>query len=361
MFRPTKAIIDMKRIRANTALLKDMVGNGFFCPMVKANAYGHGDVEVARSLADAGIERFGVVMVEEGLRLREAGIETEVLVFTRLNEAAARALLDAELTPVLSSWEDLKLLASLAIDGPIRLHIKIDTGMRRMGFDLEDVPELRTYLAGEKRLQCVGLCTHLSHGSDAAQPEGVTEQQIEKFETAYRALGNERLARHVLNSDALIARADAGMDSSSLGARPGLAIYGLCGGLSPAMSLVSQLDLVRRVSSGDSVSYGGRWTASKDSWIGIVPVGYGDGYWRSFSNRSQMLFRERRVPVVGSVCMDYSLLDLTDACADGVPKAGEEIVVFGEKLTVRELTELAGTIPYELVTGLSNRVPRVYT
>ena len=123
------------------------------------------------------------------------------------------------------------------------------------------------------------------------------------------------------------------------------------------------LNFVRRVSSGDTVSYGGRWTASRDSWIGVVPIGYGDGYWRQFGNRAPMLFRGQRVPVVGTVCMDYSLLDLTNACVGGTPKAGEEIVVFGEQagrsVTVRELTDLAGTIPYELVTGISNRVPRV--
>lgn len=367
MFRPTQAIVDLKRIRANARVLKRMTGNGFFCPMVKANAYGHGDIQVARALFGEGIERVGVVLVEEGLRLRKSGIKGEILVFSRLSEVAAKALVEAHLTPVLSSVDDLKILKSIGAADPVAVHLKFDTGMHRMGFSLEEIPKLREMLTQEAGLRCVGICTHLSHGSDANDPQGVTQRQIERFRIAYEMFGDTHLMRNVLNSDALLARATAHMDNAWLGARPGLGIYGLCGSpeLQPAMSLVTRLDLVRRVPKGESVSYGGRWTASRPSWIGVVPMGYGDGYWRSFSNRAQMLFRGRRVPVVGTVCMDYTLLDLTDACELGTPHAGEDIVAFGEQsgdaISVIELTTIAGTIPYELVTGLSSRVPRVYT
>lgn len=364
MFRPTQAIVDLECIRSNFRALKKMVGQGFICPMIKANAYGHGDVIVAQTLIEAGAERVGVALIEEGMHLREAGVTHEILVFGRLTKESAQAAAENGLTPVLSTWDDFALLAKLA--APPSFHIKLNTGMNRMGFPLEDVPRLREFFVKEKKLRCAGVCTHLSHGDDAADPSGRSEQQIQKFRQAFEQLGQPRLLHHVLNSDALLLRSKTGKDCEWLGARPGLAIYGLCDSpmLRPAMSLHTRLDLVRRVAKGESISYGGRWTASKDSWIAVVPIGYGDGYWRAFSNKAHMLFRDQRVPVVGTVCMDYSLLDLTAACQEGEPKAGEEIVVFGSQgkssMSVAELTKLVDTIPYELVTGLNSRVPRVY-
>lgn len=364
MFRPTQAIVDLEAIRSNFIALKKMVGHGFICPMVKANAYGHGDVMVVKAMNEVGAERAGVALIEEGVHLREAGITTEVMVFGRLTLESAKAAAENGLTLVLSSWDDFATLGKLP--APPNFHIKLNTGMNRMGFSLEDVPRLKEFFAKEKKLRCIGVCTHLSHGDDAADPNGRSEKQIQKFRQAFDQLGNPKLLHHVLNSDALLARSRANKDCEWLGARPGLALYGLCDSplLKPAMSLHTKLDLVRKVPKGESISYGGRWTASKDSWIAVVPIGYGDGYWRAFSNKAQMLFRGERVPVVGTVCMDYSLLDLTAACQEGEPKAGEDVVVFGSQgkssMSVVELTKLVDTIPYELVTNLNIRVPRVY-
>jgi len=364
MFRPTQAIVDLEAIRSNFLALKKMVGNGFICPMVKANAYGHGDVMVVKAMNEVGAERVGVALIEEGVHLRESGVTCEIMVFGRLTLESAKAAVENSLIPVLSSWEDFATLARLP--APPAFHIKINTGMNRMGFPLEEVPRLKEFFAKEKKLRCIGVCTHLSHGDDAADPNGRSEKQIQKFQQAFEQFGNPQLLHHVLNSDALLARSKANKNNEWLGARPGLAIYGLCDTplLKPAMSLHTKLDLVRRVPKGESISYGGRWTASKDSWVAVVPIGYGDGYWRAFSNKAHMLFRERRVPVVGTVCMDYSLLDLTEASHEGEPKAGENVVVFGAQgkssMSVAELTKLVDTIPYELVTNLNIRVPRVY-
>lgn len=332
--------------------------------MVKANAYGHGDVMVVQAMIEAGAERVGVALVEEGVHLRESRIAAEILVFGRLTPPAAKATVEFGLTPVLSAWDDFKILSELP--APPAFHIKINTGMNRMGFSLEDVPKLREFFGNEKKLRCIGACTHLSHGDDAADENGRSEKQIQKFKKAFEELGQKNLSHHVLNSEALLARARAKKDNAWLGARPGLASYGLCEAdfLKPAMSLHTRLDMVRKVKKGESISYYGRWTASKDSWIAVVPIGYGDGYWRSFSNKAHMLFRGWRVPVVGSVCMDYSLLDLTAACEEGEPKLGEDVVVFGRQgesvMSVIELTKLVDSIPYELVTNLNWRVPRVY-
>ena len=364
MFRPTKAIIDLDSIRSNFRALKKMVGNGFICPMVKANGYGHGDVMVVKAMSEVGADRVGVALMEEGVHLRESGISIEIIVFGRLTLSSAKAAVEHALTPVLSTWADLETLSQLP--AAPAFHIKINTGMNLMGFALEDVKKLSELLKTKKNLRCIGACTHLSHGDDIANENGRSEKQIQKFKQAFEQLGRPELLHHVLNSEGLLIRSQLKKDCEWLGARPGLAIYGLCDSpfLKPAMSLHTKLDLVRRVHKGESISYGGRWTASKDSWVAVVPIGYGDGYWRSFSNKSQMLFREQRVPVVGTVCMDYSLLDLTAACEEGEPRLGEDVVVFGQQgkssMSVIELTKLVDTIPYELVTNLNLRVPRVY-
>jgi alanine racemase len=363
MFRPTQAFVDLQKTKSNFRNLQNVIPNGFLCPMVKANAYGHGAIEITKAIESEGAKHVGVVMVEEGIELRNAGIKLGILIFSRLTEASAKALIENRLTPVVSTWEDLSLLDDLK--AKVSVHVKINTGMNRMGFELTEIPKLKDFFA-TSTVKFEGLLTHLSHGFDANDPAGRSSKQIEQFQQIYKTFANPKPVPHVLNSDALLVRNKAGLECDSLGARPGLALYGLCepGLVQPTMSLLTKVDLIRKVKKGESVSYGGRWTASKDSWIGVVPIGYGDGYWRAFSNKSSMLYRGHRVPVVGSVCMDYSLLDLTTATEQGEPKLGEEIVVFGsqlsESISVMELTSLVNTIPYELVTGLSLRVPRTY-
>lgn len=363
MFRPTRARIDLERIKSNCQNLRSVVPTGFFCPMVKANAYGHGDVEVAKAVIAAGVQQVGVVMVEEAIGLRQGGIRADILCFSRLTKESASTCVEQQITPVVSSWDDLEILKALS--RPLPFHLKLDTGMHRMGFDIKEVNQLREFIT-QPKLKCEGVCTHLSHGQDAANPGGRSQAQISKFLSAFREFGIPTMVPHVLNSDALLAMAAAKLDCDGLGARPGLALYGLYQSpiVKPALTLTTRLDLVRRVPKGESVSYGGRWTASKEAWIGIVPLGYGDGYPRALSNKSQMLFRGKRVPVVGTICMDYSLLDLTTAIEEGEPKPGEEIVAIGEQkqatISVIELAEIIGTIPYEIVTGLSARIPRIY-
>jgi alanine racemase len=361
MFRPTQAIVDLEALRGNFRALKNLAGSGFFCPMVKSNAYGHGDVVVVETLAEAGAERVGVALMEEGIHLRENGVRIEILVFGKLTEASAKAAVEFGLTPVVSTWDDLEIFKRLPVAPTF--HIKLNTGMNRMGFSLGEVPKLRDFFKQEKSLRCLGVATHLSHGHDANEPGGHSEKQIQLFKKAFEEIGMPQAFPHVLNSEGLLFRKK---DVAWLGARPGLALYGLVDSpsLRPVMTLQTKVDLVRKVAKGESISYGGRWTASKDSWVAVVPIGYGDGYFRALSNKGQMLFREQRVPVVGTVCMDYSLLDLTAASHDGAPRLGEDVVVFGSQgnssMSVMDLAKLIDSIPYEFVANLSPRVPRVY-
>lgn len=378
MFRDTFARIDLEHLRHNWKVLKDRLPeDAFCCAMVKANAYGHGDIAVTRALVQIGVRHFGVASVDEALPLRRefGNPKTRLLVFGRWNDEAARAAWELDLTPVVSRKEDLFTLSQAAVrrSAPLPIHIKIDTGMHRMGFDPDEVATLRTVLEARKdRLRLTGVCTHLSHGEDAGTSDGVSARQVRRFEELIRPLDRPGLIRHVYNSAGLLTRPPEMVGSPILGARPGLALYGLSkesDRLKPVMSLHTRIDQIHHIPQGECVSYGGRWRAARPSWIGVVPVGYGDGYWRWFGNQASMLFRGRRVPVVGSVCMDYSLLDLTDAVsaereAVGEKLIGEDIVVFGsqqqECVSVAELAGIAQTIPYELVTGLSRRVPRVY-
>lgn len=365
MSRLTRAEINIASLKHNFHLLKTWTGAGFFCPMVKSNAYGHDDVLVSLVAESEGASAVGVARVEEGIHLRQNGVEIPILAFVPLLQESARAALDYGITPVLGRIEDLEILLELSKKAPCKVHLEFNTGMQRLGFDEDDVPTLMQMLRGNPQIEVEGVCTHFVYGEEAHQPGSASQKQIEKFNTMTTPFPG---VRHVHKSASLIAQS-ANKTRDEFGARPGISLYGLPHegrqigpGLKPVLRWVSELATLHRVEQGETVSYGGRWRAAKKSWIGVVPVGYGDGYMRCLSNKGEMLFRGLRVPVVGSVCMDYTLIDLTDACRDGEPKHGEEIVILGsqsgETISAAEIADRAGTIAYEIVTGIRLRVPR---
>lgn len=354
-FRATKVLVDRAALRHNLELLKSRAPGAFFCPMLKANAYGHGDVIVAREAESVGASAVGVALIEEGLRLRAHGLNVPVLVFAPFDEEGARAMIDARLTPVVTRPEDLEALA--AVGRPTPIHVKFNTGMQRLGFDAHERAALVTRLRALPFLRVEGVCTHLTHGDEFATGEA-SRHQLKLFEEASRDLPG---VRHVHKS--------ASLRDDGLGARPGIGVYGLPHegravgpGLKRVLSWVSRLERVHEVEAGEAVGYSARWRAARRSRIGVVPCGYADGYPRLLSNRGEMLFRGRRVPVVGSVCMDYTFVDLTDAVNAGLPRVGEEITLVGrqgdEEILAVELAEKMGTIAYEVVTAISARVPR---
>lgn len=368
MLRPTRVQIDASALKDNLALLKKWNGaDAFFCPMVKANAYGHGEVEVARIVENFGVSAMGVALFEEGLALREAGIKSPILVFAPVEKASASAALTHGLIPVAGRMEDLEALSEVGGRAKIPLHLKFNTGMNRLGFDSEELIRVGDFLKAHPNLEVTGVCTHLTHGEEAHRPDGPSARQLQKFQKMSEGFPG---VRHVHKSASLAALAEhGGRKDPDVGARPGISIYGLpqdgdrtAAGIKPVLSWKSALVRTHEVEKGQSVSYGARWTAARRSHIGVVSVGYGDGYMRALSNRGQMLFRGKRVPVVGSVCMDYTMVDLTDACHDGRPQAGEEIVVVGrqggQEITVAFLAGQAGTIGYEIATAISRRVNR---
>jgi len=361
--RATRIVLDSAAFKHNLALLKAANGSAFFCPMIKANAYGHGMLELAPLVAACGADAAGVAMVEEGAQLRLSGFPLPILVFAPLEQGDGELMREFKLTPVVTRFEDL----DIAKKSGIPAHIKFNTGMQRLGFDEEQVPELRERIKSSG-LQVAGVCTHLTHGEDVHDKSGPTAGQFEKFLSMGQGFpGVKHAHKSATLADCLLRRLSK--VHPEVGARPGIAIYGLphdgnsAGqGLQPVLSLRTKLSRVHTVEKGAHVSYGARWTAARRSVIGVVPFGYGDGYSRLLSNKGHMLFRGVKVPVAGSVCMDYVLLDLTDACKDGAPKAGEEIMVIGRQngsaITAYDLASLTGTIAYEVVTALSARVAR---
>lgn len=374
------------KLKFNFARLKALLPAGqFFCPMIKADAYGHGDVQVAKALRPEGATHLGVSLIEEGLKLRAAGDRGGVLTFGVFEGIeSAKAVVDANLTPVVSEWQQLEALKEVlrGAPGPFKIHLKFNTGMNRLGFFPHEAARLRGWCDQNSSIEIEGVLTHLLRGDDAGDPDGESDSQFAAFAEALESFKGLNVAIHALNSsgEANLTQRVASRKPLSqglhwpVGARPGIALYGVAPtndekidlGLKPVLKLVSHLVETRQMRKGDRVSYGATWRAQRDSLIGVVPIGYADGIFRALSNKGSVLCRGRRAPIAGIVCMDLFMIDLTDIAknASGPIERGEEIILIGEQndaeITAAEIAEIAQTIPYEVLTRLSSRVPRVY-
>lgn len=377
MVRNTFAEIDLGAIADNFNSMRHLLGTAsFICPMVKANAYGHGDLEVAKTLEQQKVKYLGVGLLEEGIRLRTAGIECQVLNFGVFGRTAVPELEHFRLTPVLSTWEQVEALET-CLEHPMRVHLKFDTGMHRLGFPLEEANKLVQHLEQSQKLQLVGLCTHMQSGQDLGEVSGRSDEQIKKFLAVSSLFAKWKPLTHALNSAATLnAFAFAAKGSSKylgLGSRPGLSLYGLRStnqfpelNLRPALSLRTEVVRWVKVPAGEGVSYDGIWSSPRPSIVGVLPIGYADGYTRFLSNRGEVLFRGQKLPVVGRVCMDYIMFDATSVFEHSTapPSSSEEVVLIGEQLgqsiTADDWANKAQTISYEVLTQISARVPRLF-
>jgi alanine racemase len=361
-FRPTVAVVDLDAVRHNVRAVKPPEAE--LMAVVKATAYGHGDVPVARAALEAGATWLGVALVEEGLRLHDAEIEAPTLVLTEFPRGAEKEALAAGLTPTLYTDEGLGSMAeaSGALGRPIPVHVKVDTGMHRVGLAPELAPDF-CLRALESGLDLEGLWTHLAVAEQPDDPS--VRLQLDAFGEVLAELAKAGIRpryRHAANSAATIAWPESHLDL----VRVGIALYGIIPGpalegradLRPAMSLRSQVTMVKRVAAGEGVSYGLRYRLERESTVATVPVGYADGYHRAASGRAEVLIRGHRYPVAGTVTMDQITVD----CADDPVEPGDEVVLFGrqgeEEIRVEELADWAGTIGYEIVCAVSDRVPR---
>jgi alanine racemase len=370
--RPTWAEIDLDGLAHNLGVIRERVGpETKIMAAVKANAYGHGAVECARRLEAEGVDWFGVALPEEGIELRKSGISRPILCLGGFWQGQEGACIQYQLTPVVDRLDETEAFDRAARDAGIRanVHLKIDTGMGRLGVRCEKVSQFCEGLERLSNIRVDGLMTHLAAADDPAL-EAFTTNQLKRFEDGVRVCrdhGLDPVYVHVANSAATFAF------SQGVGnmVRPGGSLYGFVRdvfpanidrpALKPVMSVYSRIVLLKAVSPGEKLGYGCTFETKRESLIGTIPIGYDDGYRRLFSNRGKMIVRRHFAPVVGRVSMDMTLIDVTDvpnvAIDDYVTLLGGEGEV---AITAEELGELAGTISYEITCGISNRVPRIY-
>ncbi|MDP2689494.1 MAG: alanine racemase [Deltaproteobacteria bacterium] len=367
--RPTSAIIDMEALRHNYRQLRAKLPRAAkMMAIVKANAYGHGDVRTAGLLEGLGCEFFGVAIAEEGARLREGGIKAPVVVLGGIFPRQVKELFAFGLTPVVFDMETARRIDSFAREAGIvkKIHVKIDTGMGRLGLLPAQAAPFFTELKALGNISVEAVLSHFSE-SEASDRDFSKKQLAAFLETidAIRALGFDPGLVEIANSAAAASFPEARLDL----VRPGIMLYGsypaphLRGAvaLKPVMKLRTEILSLKTLDAGSPVSYGRSFVTKRRSVIATLPIGYGDGLPRGLSNKGAVLVRGARAPIVGAVCMDLTMCDVT-----GIPGAspGDEAVIIGAQgeagITAEEVASTIGTISYEVFCGISSRVPRVY-
>lgn len=379
--RPTRAEVHLSHLRHNLNLLKKASGSTPLWAVLKADGYGHGAKAVARILERAGADGVCVALVEEGVELREAGIRIPILVMGGYYGGAFREFAHHDLTPVLSDpgqVESLERAAQQLGVGSFRCHVKVDTGMARLGTRKPEWPRLISEVKKSRALLVEGLMTHLAN-ADISDPEALTAPlaQFEEARALFRREGALPQLAHMANSAALLRDRRTHYQM----VRPGIALFGvdptgdlppnlrhdalLEGRLKPTMSVVSRIVSLRELAAGDAVGYGGTFVAQRKTIVATVPMGYADGLARAISGRASVLVAGTRAPLVGTVSMDMTMIDVTEI--PGVTTR-DEIVFLGHQkgrlgedtITPQEMAKWCGSIPWEVLTNISRRVPRFY-
>jgi len=375
--RPTWAEVSLGALRQNFRTVQRHIGNNVtICAVVKADAYGHGAVDCARALEEEGARWFGVTSLDEAIPLREAGIRGNILLFTGFWRGEQEEIVRLKLTPTVWEVEQIELLEKAAADFEVRhpIHLKVDTGMGRLGAAPEDLPRICAALRSSPHLVVEGLSTHLASSEVLDAPS--VQDQLRGFDEARRFLQTEGFTPpllHAANTGAVISRAD----SWHTMVRPGAALYGyylpferagrevsgrgLRLGVKPALTWKTRILSLRNVRANQALGYGGIYVTKAPARIAVLPVGYADGFNRALSSRGRVIVREHYAPIVGRISMDLTLVDVT-----GLPgiAVGDEAILLGsgDNLTVdaREHASLANTVLYEVLCGISKRVPRKY-
>lgn len=366
MPRSTVARVDLDALKSNLTAVRDFLGGrAHVIAVVKANAYGHGAVQAARAFEEAGAAMLACADIEEGITLREAGITAPILVFGALSISDLDGLFTHRLTPTVSTPSAARALqAAAARHGTLGCHLKIDTGMNRLGFRHDNLARTIPELAASPNLRVEAVYTHFGTADNPEEPLFATQR--ERFEAALTmlaALGIGTTVRHAANSAALLRDERVWYDY----VRPGLLLYGIVPPplaatlpLRPTLSLHSRIVAVKGLRPGEASGYGVRVPFDKPATVAIVPAGYADGLDMRLAGRGYMLVRGRRAPIVGSVCMDMSMIDVTGM--DVAP--GDEVVIVGEQgnasIGFREMAAAIGTIPYELLCRVGTRIERQY-
>ncbi|HKV55089.1 MAG TPA: alanine racemase [Candidatus Binataceae bacterium] len=367
--RPTVAEIDLRALRANYRALSAYANGAKIMAVVKADAYGHGAAEVARSLRDEGCRHFAIATVEEAAGLRAAGVAERIYLLGGFFADQSERIVELDVTAPLfdpAVIDPLDRAAERLGRRDFPVHLKLDTGATRLGILPDDLDQVIDALRRARTLKLEGAFTLLATAADPASL--VTDRQLSVFNQAIarlRSAGFELPRNHVANSAAIVLRPDSHFDLM----RPGLSLYGLPPvhamrekiELRPVMTFKTRLMQVKRVAAGCGVSYGHTYVTPRESSIGVLAVGYADGYRRGLQFGGEVMIRGRRAPVVGAVCMDLTMVDVTD-----VPEVriGDEVILWGgageAMISVNDVARLAQTISYEMLCTVGRRVPRIY-
>jgi alanine racemase len=358
----TFAEIDLKALSHNLRVVRKKISNKNILAVVKANAYGHGAVEIAGHLVRNGVSHLGVAFTGEAIQLREAGINVPILVF--FDRDNARECLHYNLTPVIFDLHTAKKFSAAARkhNRKLAIHIKVDTGMGRLGFNVDKAETEIPGIAAMKNLVIEGL---MSHFSDAdLHDKDFANRQLRSFLSLKKELRRKNIPvkySHIANSAAVLSMPRAHLNM----VRPGIMLYGYglseADDLRPVLSLKSRVLMIKKVPAGTPISYARTFITKRKSIIATIPLGYADGYSRRLSNQGEVLIQGKRAPVVGRVCMDTIMADVTDI--PGV-REDSEVVLIGsqgkETITAADIAGKTGTIPYEVLTSVGQRVRRVY-
>ncbi len=363
--RSTHAIINLSAIAENVSQIRKKIGpKRELMAVVKADGYGHGAAEVSVSALKGGATCFGVAMSLEGGELRRAGIEAPILVLGLIHPKEADSVMKFRLEQTICTLESAEALNQAAQAASIRgkVHLKVDIGMGRIGIAPADVLEFARKIRQFANLEIKGIYTHLPSADEidktcARKQIAVFQQVVREMEQA----GFRGLTKHIANSACVLDLPESHLDL----VRPGILIYGLYPSedvsrdlrVRPAMTLKTSIIYLKQVPPGTALSYGGAFRTNRPSWIATLPVGYADGYSRLLSNRAAVRIRGQWAPVVGKICMDMCMVDVTDVKDVTL---GEEVILFGENPTAAEIAKSIGTISYEVLCSVGKRVPRIY-
>lgn len=373
--RPNWAEISLSALAENYRTVVRHIGPDITpCCVIKCDAYGHGVIESARALEEAGAVWLGVTSTEEGIAVREAGVKLPILVMTGFWRGEEQAVLSHGLTPAVATAEHIEALegaaAALGLTRKVPVHLKVDTGMARLGVSLAGLPELARRIAASKVVELEGVFSHLSESEVLNSP--AAEKQAEDFKHVIHVLDHAGLHpryRHLANTAATVARPD----TWNTMVRPGLALYGYnlkCEGpgaaeavlpVRPVLTWKTRIIALRDIVTGTPVGYNARWYAGRPTRLAVIPVGYGDGFNRQLSKGGKVILADNYAPIVGNISMDLTMIDVTDIAEAAI---GDEVLLIGRSehcsVGADDQARLANTIVYEILCGLSPRVPRVY-
>lgn len=359
--------IDLRQFKLNLALIRQQAKNSKLCLPIKSNAYGHGLIPIARAASEAHVDYLAVSCLQEGALLRQAGIKLPILVMGAIHEEQINQLLDYELELSISSHYKAELVAKkcLELQRKCKVHVEVDTGMQRTGVRPSSTLSLLNFLEEKECFELTGVYSHLATADSPDNPEA--KHQIQVFQTFvndYIKNTRNNIICHLANSGGLCYYTESYMDMI----RPGILSFGyfpskphkILTEIKPFFSVKANIGFFKVVAKGEGISYGHTYHTTADTRIVTIPIGYGDGYRRSLSNRGEVLIRGKRYPIAGTICMDQLMVDIHRDEAF----VGEEVILIGkqgnEEIPLTKIAELCDTIPYEILCGFNNRLPRLY-